>query len=365
VDLAEAADSRPAQLIDAIQKATSDDSLEWARTPQLLIGGFTTEMWSVQIRGSDQLRGHLVARLMPDGNTAAREVIIQRFVADAGFPTPRILLSGPPTERLSARWMLMEFVEGRPLLPSLDGVRAVAAAPRLMRSLPDTLATCAAALHQLTVGDLREELGVDDDVVELVGRMRARMVTAGRHDLTTIADELVASRPERHREVLCHGDLHPLNVLVGAHGTSLIDWSTGLIADPIHEIAFTRWLLSNPPLDASPAIRRAVLALGRMMSRRFATVYARAGSIDTDPGTVAWFERLHALRVLSELAITDIADHPFRHLRLDAQRRLDSSPLEHPGSSRTTTGHLPARAATRRAPTDEGIPNGETYGTNR
>jgi aminoglycoside phosphotransferase (APT) family kinase protein len=312
------------QLLAAVKACTRNDDLEWVTTPQPLAGGFTTEMWRVRLRGSMELDGELVARVMPEADGARRETIVQRHLAAEGFATPSVRLAGEPSPELAQAWMLMDYVAGAPLLDGLEGPSVVLAIPGLVRSLPDNLARCAAALHEMPVEALRRELGTDDEIVNLLERMRSRVDAAGRADLGAVADGLVSTRPPRIREVVCHGDLHPLNVLTGPDGLILIDWSTARIADPTYDLAFTMLLLSHPPLTVPAPARSPVRAAGRLLGRRFIRAYQRHSKHRVDPTRLHWYTRLSALRVLTELEVTsDPANHPFRHLEPVAQRLSD------------------------------------------
>ena len=77
-------------------------------------------------------------------------------------------------------------------------------------------------------------------------------------------DWLLNNRPpEPERLAVCHGDLHPLNVLVQDDKvTAVLDWPNFLIADPAMDVAFTVLLLSIasslflPTLDLETGLAR-------------------------------------------------------------------------------------------------------------
>lgn len=62
--------------------------------------------------------------------------------------------------------------------------------------------------------------------------------------LTASVKEVVLQRLQRlpDDDALCHGDLHPENVIMSSHGPMIIDWSNGLRGDPMADVART-WLL--------------------------------------------------------------------------------------------------------------------------
>ena len=58
-------------------------------------------------------------------------------------------------------------------------------------------------------------------------------------------DWLEANRPPPPRPVLCHGDFHPLNLLVrGGEITGILDWANFGIGDPMSDVACTLLLLT-------------------------------------------------------------------------------------------------------------------------
>ena len=83
------------RLIGVLRSTTGTPGLEYARGPEPLRGGFWAELLSFSLANPpDGWPAELVARLMPDPDTARKETIVQRAVAAAGFPTP-IVEAGP------------------------------------------------------------------------------------------------------------------------------------------------------------------------------------------------------------------------------------------------------------------------------
>jgi aminoglycoside phosphotransferase (APT) family kinase protein len=73
---------------------------------------------------------------------------------------------------------------------------------------------------------------------------------------------------------LCHGDLHPGNVLVGADGVSVIDWANATRGVPEADFARTVLLLEQAdPLPGTSLFFRGLMAAGRSL---FAGAFARA-----------------------------------------------------------------------------------------
>ncbi|MGB0113183.1 MAG: phosphotransferase [Ilumatobacteraceae bacterium] len=315
------------QLLEAIRAECGNDRIEWAAEPTVLAGGFSSQMWLLEIIGDDRLAGALVGRVLPGAEIAPREVAVQTHLASAGFATPAVRLSGAPGRHLDHPWMVMDRVVGTPLLAGLSGLSALARLPDLARTVPDTLAGCAASLHSYDPDPLTESFGLGDDVLDFLTQMRDRMVANDRTDLVALADDLLATRPNSDRVVICHGDLHPFNVLTGPAGATVIDWTTARRADPTFDLAFTNLLLTHPPLRTPRALAPVLNRVGGHLGRRFLDRYCDETNFRLDRDALNWFTLLSSLRILVELANlraegqSDPSDHPFVDME-PALRRL-------------------------------------------
>jgi aminoglycoside phosphotransferase (APT) family kinase protein len=291
-------------LLAALRRSTSRPAMEWSRPPVPLAGGFWAEMYDVELADAPcDLDGRLVARVMPDPATAAFETAVQRHLTRFGFPVPAIRCAAGPSSDLDRAWSLMDFVPGQPLLAGLSATTAIRQAPTLLRRLPDVLAEAAAALHQCPVDGLHSELtghARQADVHDFLGRLAAQAAAIGRYDFERTADHLAATAHDTR--VICHGDLHPFNLLVDGERWTLIDWSTAVVADPHYDLAFTTLMLANPPLGGPAPVRAATRAIGGRLAERFMRSYEQRSGRPVDTARIAWGRRAHALRALVEIA---------------------------------------------------------------
>ena len=117
-------------LLGVLRRVTGDAGLVYDGEPVPLTGGFWAELVSFRLADPPTgWAGELVARVMPDAATGAKETVFQAEVADQAFATPRVLASGGPAEGVDGRaFMVMTLAEGKPLLSGLDGVGALAPA---------------------------------------------------------------------------------------------------------------------------------------------------------------------------------------------------------------------------------------------
>lgn len=312
------------------------ESLHSAGPPTRLTGGFWAEMWVVDLIGTPSgWPARLVIRLAPDPGSAVREIVIQAGVAARGYPTPTIRGSGVLAETGSA-WSVMDFAAGRPLLDGLDGLAALRALPRIARELPEHLGATMAMLHALPTAALREDLErIAPGTVGIDGYLTYLGAEIDRLDATSLRaplDRLLAARPDPGPEVICHGDLHPFNVLLADDGPVVIDWTASRIAHPAYDVANTSLLLEIPPLAAPAPLDRIMRVAARWLARRFRARYLAHGGMRFSAETLAWYEDLDAVRILLEVEQwrdregADLASgHPFLLMAPTLRGRLEQS----------------------------------------
>jgi aminoglycoside phosphotransferase (APT) family kinase protein len=295
-------------LLEVLRAATGTPALAFGTPPGRLTGGFWAELVSFRLRGAPEgWRGDLVARVMPNADIAAKETAMQTEVAAQGFPTPAVHLAGGPGDGLGRAFMVMDLAAGGPLLGGLGGLGAVAALPRLARRLPDAIGETMARLHRLDPAPVRARLTAAHagglGIASVVSGLADSAELCGRADLVAAARWLEEHSPPPGPEVVCHGDLHPFNLLVDADGTvTVLDWSASLLAPAAYDVAFTGLVLAEPPVAVPRVFRPAVRAAGRWLARRFRRAYARHTAVPIDPEALEWSEGVVCLRALVEVA---------------------------------------------------------------
>lgn len=270
-------------------------------------------MYTIELANAPaDLAGRLVARIMPDPHTAAFETAIQRHLHRCGLPVPAIRASAGPTSELDRAWTLMDRAPGHPLLSGLTATRALRQAPALYHHLPDLLATAAAELHRCpTDGPDLANHHDRADIRAFLARIAEQATTIGRHDLAdtarSVADQAPAGR------VVCHGDLHPFNLLVDRDRYTILDWSTAVIADPHYDLGFTTLMLANTPLGGPAPMRSIARTIRNRIARRFLATYTHLTGMTIDPDRLAWGHRVHALRAITEIATWEHQHHIDAH----------------------------------------------------
>lgn len=202
---------------------------------------------------------HHVLRRSREGRTFATEAAVMEYVRSQGYPVPAV-------ESVSddGREIVMERVVGR------DMVGALERRPWMARRFGEVL------------GDLHNRL----------------------HEIE--APEWMAPAPVGTGSAVIHLDLHPLNVMMGARGPVVIDWTNARAGDGHVDVALT-WILTEigeVPLSgliARVAARcRASLLAGFLATvdhdgaRRSVADVARWKALDAHMSPVE-LDRLHAI----------------------------------------------------------------------
>ena len=298
------------RLLDVLRERLAAPDLTFSAPPERLGGGFWAEMLVLRLANVPAgFPSEVVARVMPDAALARREAVAQTGVVDQGFAAPRVRLTGGPDDAIGRPWSVMDLVAGEPLLAGLSGVAALARLPALARQLPDRLATVTARLHALDARPIRQELeqvtGGEIGVDGLLEHFARRARELDRSDLERVSRWLADHRPSPGRMVVCHGDIHPFNVLADGDRLWLVDWTAAQVAAPEYDVAFTALLLGLPPLQAPRPLGPAIRFAARAVARRFVSRYrhhASGAGIVLDDAALRWHSVLHSLRVLVNVA---------------------------------------------------------------
>ena len=171
-------------------------------------------------------------------------------------------------------------VEGRPglVLDRVDGpdlLTLLGRRPWLVLSAGKTLGTVHARLHDVAapavLPDLKQYVRGRVESSDRVPEHISRFVLAALDDL-----------PDgRH---ICHGDLYPGNLLVGADGPVVVDWTNATRGDAMADVARTRLRLRRGTLPpGAPFIVRRFHRFGRgAMHHGYLRSYRRTRTIDDE-----------------------------------------------------------------------------------
>jgi aminoglycoside phosphotransferase (APT) family kinase protein len=310
---------------DALLRVLSDVAgvpQSFAQPPTAMTGGFWAAIYSFELaQPPADLSGPLVLRVMPNPDVGLRETIVQRGVAEQGYPTPQVLNSGFD-EDLGGEFMVMQRVEGVPLLAGLGIGSAVLTLPKTLRRVARLLSVATVQLHALDplpIAAALEEAGVDVAGLGVEARFSEIRVAAAVSGagFDQLLEWLESRRPALAPAVVCHGDIHPFNMLVTADESfNMLDWTNGNLCRREYDVGFTAALLHCAPLTVPRIAVRPLRAITGSLAHRFVDTYRRQAPINLD--VVEWFETLQYARCLAAVATAPVDDaiigaaHPFR-----------------------------------------------------
>jgi aminoglycoside phosphotransferase (APT) family kinase protein len=254
--------------------------VQLAEPPSAVGDGFDSATWVVRYSGAtlpEPWRAPLVLRIKASADRAAeaeREAAIQAWVADRGYPAPRVLAVLAPGEVVDLPAQVMERAPGSMLL---DHVRSRPwQAPGLLRRLADLQAD----LHDLPVDGFPAGEDLLDRRLRLTRAVADQLddgrVRAGLDRVEALTDQL-RSGPLS----VCHGDFHPLNVMATPHQATVIDWTDAGLGDRHGDVARTLLLFELAAIAAeSPVERRALRLVGPRLAWAHRRRYLRRLPLD-------------------------------------------------------------------------------------
>jgi aminoglycoside phosphotransferase (APT) family kinase protein len=175
------------------------------------------------------LGGDRVAKLFYpqfSGTEAAAEARAAELVSKAGLPVPQFYEAFSLGDR---KGIIFERLDGETMLSK--SIRRPTQLPALARQL----ATLQQTLHDFDV----LELSPYSDYLRQSISSAHSLSNHERNQLQERLDKL--SGPET---AVCHGDLHPDNIMLTARGPVVIDWLTAHRGDPAADVARTLLTLS-------------------------------------------------------------------------------------------------------------------------
>ncbi|MBV8960976.1 MAG: phosphotransferase [Actinobacteria bacterium] len=164
-----------------------------------------------------------------------------------------------------------------------------------------------ARLHGVDPQPLQRALGEVDGVArtvpEMLRHIEAWTTSTDRNDLANATRWLLNHPIEAGEDVICHGDLHPFNMVIDERGgVTVLDWSAAVLAPRALDVAFTSLLLSNPPLEVPGRARPVLAGAGRALAHRFLARYRHHTGYAVDSSTLAWYQAVVCVRALAEAA---------------------------------------------------------------
>ncbi len=273
-----------------------------AEPPTPIGGGFDSYIHVVHLEGvalPTAWAVPLVVRLLPSRDResqAHREAEAQGWAASLGYAAPRVLEVIGSDDGFGLPTQVMERAPGTTMLDALT------AKPWRTRRLVDQLARLQLQLHALPTNTWPGERSDHALVDQRLGLPRRVATELNDDELRRALEQaenllpIATSGPA----VVCHGDFHPLNVMVDGDAASVIDWTDAGLGPREGDVARTLLLFRLASIAANSAVERIALrAVGPRMSRRYRRTYAAVEPLDGER-LRAW-EALHALHGWSQV----------------------------------------------------------------
>ena len=274
-----------------------------AGDPVAIGAGFDSYIHLVELRGDalpDAWLQPLVVRLLPSVDREAqahREATVQAWVAERGYPAPLVLEVVAPEDGFGLPAQVMERAPGTTMLDALS------ARPWRAFALVRQLADLQLALHALPVEGWPSGSDPRQLVDQRLGLPRRAAEALGDRDLTDAVERAAglvgtaASGPV----VVCHGDFHPLNVVVDGDAAAVIDWTDAGLGPREADVSRTLLLFHIAAIAASSAVERTALRIaGPRLARRYRRAYEAGAPLDG--GRMRAWEALHALHGWAQVA---------------------------------------------------------------
>lgn len=231
--------------------------------------------------------GKVVKLYFADKSAAfvAGEAAATKRAAELGIPVPVVY----GTVEVDGRHgIIMERLEG----PAMDVMfrRRPLGAPRLVRQL----AALQAAMHQV---DVSGEAVSQQDQLRRKINSRASPLAPGLRAAALVELERMPSGV-----ALCHGDLHPQNVVwTSSRGFVVIDWDSPAYGNALADVARTYLILMAGRFHVPRRLSPWIALISRAICRSYLDAYrSRAGSQAVEPGSLATWLWINAAARLAE-----------------------------------------------------------------
>jgi aminoglycoside phosphotransferase (APT) family kinase protein len=271
-------------------------------SPAAVGAGFDSYVHLVGLTG-DPLpvawRAPLVVRLLPSVDRVAqshREAAVQGWAASKGFPAPAVLEVLAPDDVFGLPAQVMARAPGTTMLEALT------ARPWRALALVRQLAGIQLALHALPLDGWPSSTDPAVLVDQRLSLPRRVADEVGDAQLVAAVDRAsgLADTATTGPVVVCHGDFHPLNVMVDGATASVIDWTDAGLGPREADVARTMLLFQVASIAASSALERQLLKLaGPRLASRYRKAYEGSAALD-DERLRTW-EALHALHGWSQV----------------------------------------------------------------
>jgi aminoglycoside phosphotransferase (APT) family kinase protein len=316
-------------LLTHLRTVLQQPELAYAEPPTRVTGGFDTMIYGFRLRGAtEEWSAPLILRAFRQDNDPVRarwEGAVQTAVVQLGYPAPRVLLTSTDKETIGAPFIIMERLPGKMMLEDVfNPSRLLLLLPYILTEVPTILVETQTKLHALDPEPLLQALDaeglsrggvapagasrrmptVDGQVQQIQRRIEDVPLDGLKPGLQWISEH---RPPEPDQRVICHGDFHPLNVLMKGRAVSgVIDWAMVTVAAPEFDVANTKLILELAPMDFPLILEQIARVAKPLLARRYYDAYRRRRALDSE--AVHYYEALRCVVELTWVGECQLSD---------------------------------------------------------
>ena len=242
------------KLMEYLQDQLGDSTLSYQSYPERILGGYETTICGFQLKNAPKGLSHpLILRVYPPRshpNQAIKETIVQNTLNEMGYPAPKVHFVHTDKNVFSGIFIIMDRIIGEQMMTAPPD------------RVPELLTEAHVRLHRIDSSGVMEKLaeaGIDLDNISLKGRLTwlERQIGSGKLEwLMEGLNWVLDNNPiEPSRLSVCHGDFHPLNIMVHQGVVSgVLDWPGFLVTDPAYDVGSTKAILEIAAPSVVPGI---------------------------------------------------------------------------------------------------------------
>lgn len=192
--------------------------------------------------------------MVPHGEIQ-KEVAIGEAVQEAGLPSPQIYGT---VEKNGRTGVLFEWIRGESLLAHMFKK------PWKMTTCAKDMARLHFKIHNSTSNNMPDGVQKFNNVFTTV----SSLLSEDQERINGYIESMASKKK------ICHGDLHPDNIIVSLEGKHIaIDWTNAYAGDPLSDVARTYLILRSPHLP--PGTSRAIRLVSGIMKKVISSAYIK------------------------------------------------------------------------------------------
>lgn len=222
------------KLLKYLKTYYKNPKLEYKNPPTRFGQGIATYIYKFQLKNvQPKYSQPLVLRLFPADfleKLALKEGTIQNALHEENYPVAKVHIICEEVKWLGGEFIIMDFLNGEPMGESLP-----------KEVILGKLAETHVSLHKINPAAVIERLKTSTIKPEWYdGTIFIDTYAKKSEMLKPALKWMKENEPSDRQNVLCHGDFHPLNILVDDGKVSgVLDWSASRIGEPERDVAST------------------------------------------------------------------------------------------------------------------------------